>query len=90
MEGIDNPSKTKVNTSVKFSPLRPFSCFCPLVITKKGGGRWRFDVKLEALEPPPDDVIVIESPLHKPASVAFRLRNYTNAYAEFDAFFDSE
>merc|ERR1712194_432985 len=36
------------------------------------------------------DIIEIESPLNKPASVAFRLCNHTASYAEFDAFFDSD
>lgn len=62
-----------------------------MVVNKvTGGGRWRFLLQLEAGEPEVDDTIEIESPLNKPASVAFRLCNHTNAYAEFDAFFDAE
>merc|ERR1711920_444960 len=34
--------------------------------------------------------ISIQSPLNKPASVAFRLSNHSSVYAEFDAFFDAE
>lgn len=63
---------------------------CNLLINQASGGRWRFDLKLEATEPEVDDTISIQSPLNKPASVAFRLCNHTNAYAEFDAFFDAE
>ncbi|OLQ10590.1 Sodium-driven chloride bicarbonate exchanger [Symbiodinium microadriaticum] len=40
-----------------------------LVITRASGGRWRFDLKLEATEPEVDDIISIQSPLNKPASV---------------------
>eukprot|EP00438_Fugacium_kawagutii_P004741 Skav210691 [mRNA] locus=scaffold346:149724:159460:+ [translate_table: standard] len=36
---------------VNFSPLRPFVALCNLVITRASGGRWRFDLKLEATEP---------------------------------------
>merc|ERR1719171_2147341 len=79
-----------VYLAVNFHPLRPFVAICNLVITKSSGGRWRFDVKLEATEPEVDDIIPIQSPLNKPASVAFRLCNHINAYAEFDAFFDAE
>jgi hypothetical protein len=82
--------KTKIHLAVKFSPLRPLVCLCNLVISKASGGRWRFDVKLEATEPEVDDVIQIQSPLNKPASVAFRLCNHSTAYSEFDAFFDAE
>jgi len=80
----------EVSLRVRFAPLRPFVALCNLVITRASGGRWRYDVKLEATEPEVDDTISIQSPLNKPASVAFRLCNHTNAYAEFDAFFDAE
>jgi len=82
--------KQQISLRVRLAPLRPFVALCNLVITRASGGRWRFDVKLEATEPEVDDTISIQSPLNKPASVAFRLCNHTNAYAEFDAFFDAE
>jgi len=82
--------KSQVSLKVRFSPLRPFVAMCNLVITRASGGRWRFDVKLEATEPEVDDTISIQSPLNKPASVAFRLTNHSSVYAEFDAFFDAE
>merc|ERR1719440_741626 len=82
--------KQQISLRVRLAPLRPFVALCNLVITRNAGGRWRFDVKLEATEPEVDDTISIQSPLNKPASVAFRLCNHTNAYAEFDAFFDAE
>ncbi|CAE7358857.1 CFAP47 [Symbiodinium natans] len=80
----------QVMLKVNFSPLRPFIALCNLVITRASGGRWRFDLKLEATEPEVDDVISIQSPLNKPASVAFRLNNHTSVYSEFEAFFDAE
>jgi len=80
----------RVSLAVRFVPLRPFTCLCSLVVSKASGGRWRFDCRFEATEPDVDDTITIESPLNKPASVAFRLANHTPAYAEFDAFFDAE
>jgi len=83
-------SESQVSLKVRFAPLRPFVALCNLVITRASGGRWRFDVKLEATEPEVDDTISIQSPLNKPASVAFRLSNHTSVYSEFDAFFDAE
>jgi len=83
-------SISQVSLKVNFAPLKPFVALCNLVITRASGGRWRFDVKLEATEPEVDDVISIQSPLNKPASVAFRLCNHTSVYAEFEAFFDAE
>lgn len=82
--------KAQVSLKVHFAPLRPFVAMCNLVITRASGGRWRFDLKLEATEPEVDDTISIQSPLNKPASVAFRLSNHTSVYSEFDAFFDAE
>eukprot|EP00927_Polykrikos_kofoidii_P033789 TRINITY_DN28631_c0_g1_i1.p1 TRINITY_DN28631_c0_g1~~TRINITY_DN28631_c0_g1_i1.p1 ORF type:complete len:1661 (+),score=302.97 TRINITY_DN28631_c0_g1_i1:478-4983(+) len=82
--------KHQVGLKVRFSPLRPFIANCNLVITRASGGRWRFELKLEATEPDVDDTISIQSPLNKPASVAFKLCNHTSAYSEFDAFFDAE
>jgi hypothetical protein len=83
-------NKERVSLKVNFAPLRPFVALCNLVITRASGGRWRFDLKLEATEPEVDDTIVIQSPLNKPASVAFRLSNHKTVYSEFDAFFDAE
>jgi len=85
-----NTDRQKIAVHVRFYPLRPFLAMCHLVVAKVSGGRWRFELKLEATEPEVDDVITIESPLNKPASVAFRLCNHTNVYSEFDAFFDAE
>jgi hypothetical protein len=85
-----NGTNSQVSLRVHFAPLRPFVALCNLVITRASGGRWRFDVKLEATEPEVDDTISIQSPLNKPASVAFRLSNHTSVYSEFDAFFDAE
>jgi len=79
-----------VSLLVKFAPLRPFTAMCNVVVTRSSGGRWRFDLSLEATEPEVDDTILLQSPLKKPASVAFRLCNHTPAYSEFDAFFDAE
>ncbi|CAE8643317.1 unnamed protein product, partial [Polarella glacialis] len=51
-----------VRLKVKFAPLRPFVALCNLVITRASGGRWRFDLKLEATEPEVDDTISIQLP----------------------------
>jgi len=86
-----NSGGDKITVGVHFAPLRPFASLSHLVFKKTvGGGRWRFNLSLESLEPEVDDIIEIESPLNKPASVCFRLCNNSAAYAEFDAFFDAE
>jgi len=80
----------RIALNVKLRPLRPFSALCNLVVSQAGAGRWRFDVKIDVAEPDVDDLIVIESPLNKSASVAFRLTNATAAYAEFEAYFAAD
>lgn len=90
-DSAERPKKDhQLSLHVQFTPLKPFVAHCGLAITRNTGGRWRFDLKIEATEPDPDDTISIQSPLNKPASVAFRLCNHTTAYAEFNAFFDAE
>ena len=72
---------------MRFEPLRPFKTNTEFIIYKSSGGRWKFNVIFEALEPEVDDTIVIQSPLHKTSSVSFKLNNHLKSYAEFIAFF---
>ncbi|CAM9548186.1 unnamed protein product [Chrysoparadoxa australica] len=72
---------------VSFDPLRPFHAAVDLVILRKSGGRWRYEVKLEATEPAPDDSISIEAAVKSSGSVAFRLCNRYLGYAPFQAYF---
>lgn len=56
-------------------PLKPFKTLVELLIYKASGGRWKFNLMLDALEPDVDDKIVIESSLNKTASAMFKLSN---------------
>merc|ERR1712003_129709 len=51
------------------------------------GGRWRDKISLEASAPDVDDVIAIESALHRTSSVVFELKNIDKEDAPFEAFF---
>lgn len=64
---------------MEFLPLKPFRNSAELMIDKVSGGRWKFIFDFEATDPDVDDNIVIESPLQKTSSVAFRLPNNTPA-----------
>lgn len=44
---------------MRFEPLRPFKASAEFVVYKSSGGRWKFNVVFEALEPEVDDTIVI-------------------------------
>jgi len=75
---------------MRFEPLRPYKTHAEFVVYKSSGGRWKFNVIYEALEPEVDDIITIQSPLHKTSSVSFKLNNHLKSYAEFQAFFTTD
>jgi hypothetical protein len=75
---------------VRFEPLRPFKTIVEFLIYKSSGGRWKYNIMLEALDPDVDDTIIIESQINKSHSVAFKLTNQLKAFAEFEAFFTPE
>ena len=72
---------------VVFEPLRPFSAHFELIVNKQSGGRWRFDVQVDATEPDVDDEITIEAMLNRTSSVSFKLTNQFASYAHFEASF---
>jgi hypothetical protein len=72
---------------LRFEPLRPFKTTVEFIIYKSSGGRWKFNMVFEALEPEVDDTILIQSPLQKTSSVSFRLSNHLKTMADFSAFF---
>ena len=76
--------------TLRFEPLRSFKTNLEFVIYKSSGGRWKFNMVFEAMEPEVDDVIVIQSPLQKTSSVSFKLTNHLKAFAEFTAFFTAD
>lgn len=86
---ITNPDDPIV-FDLRFEPLRPFKAQTELCIYKSSGGRWKFNVIFEALEPEVDDVIIIQSPLHKTSSVSFKLTNHMKTFADFHAYFTSD
>lgn len=79
-----------VQCQLIFAPMRPFSTAVQLLVTRNSGGRWPFEVQLNAQEPDPDDTIVVEAALKTTATVAFKLQNRFDAYAPFQAFFSAD
>lgn len=88
-ERIHSP-EDPLEFALRFEPLRPYKTNCEFVVYKSTGGRWKFNMILEAHEPEVDDVIAIQSPLHKTSSVSFKLNNHMKSYAEFTAHFTAE
>jgi len=80
-----------VRYHVVFEPMRPFTTSVQLFVKRVGsGGRWPFELQLDATEPEPDDRIVVEAALKTTGAVAFTLSNRFEAYAPFQAFFSSD
>lgn len=44
---------------LRFEPLRPFKSQVEFIVHKSSGGRWKFNVIFEALDPEVDDIITI-------------------------------
>ena len=76
--------------ALDWRPLRPARIGAALVVRKQSGGRWRYDLALEAGEPEHDDVIHIEAAMNKTAAVSFRLGNAFDTDVPFQAFFTPE
>ncbi|RLO09335.1 hypothetical protein DYB28_008629, partial [Aphanomyces astaci] len=72
---------------VRFDPLKPIRLTVALVVKKRSGGLWRFDIHLDASDPVVDDVLTIESALNQTSSVSFKLTNQFRESAPFQAEF---
>ncbi|CAM9334154.1 unnamed protein product [Discosporangium mesarthrocarpum] len=75
---------------VSLEPLKPFHAVVELVVVRNTGGRWRYEIKLEATEPAPDDTISLQAGVGDKASVVFRLSNRYLSYAPFQAHFTTD
>ena len=80
----------KIGLNIKFFPLRPFKTDCEIIIDKQNAGQWIYNCILEATEPEPDDVINIQSSLHKTSTVCFSLNNLFTKNSRFIAFFSHD
>jgi hypothetical protein len=60
---------------MKFLPFKPMSTRVNLVLDRKSGGRYKYELNLDSCMPDVDDVIVIESTINKASAVKFRLKN---------------
>ena len=75
---------------VEWAPLRPLHTTATLELSLPSGGRWRYEMRLEAAPPVPDDVITIEAVPRERAAVSFRLANAFAREAHFDAHLSAE
>ena len=85
-----NKIDKKLPLDVKFYPLRPFKNDVELILRKKSGGQWVYNIILESTEPDPDDIIHIKASLGKESYVAFKLQNVFTKEANFIAYFSHD
>ena len=90
VKNIISSPQEPLEYQVRFEPLRPFKTQVELIIYKSSGGRWKYNIVLEAQEPDIDDTITIQSPLNQTKSLRFKLTNQFKSWAEFEAFFSPE
>jgi hypothetical protein len=79
-----------IRYQVTFEPMRPFSTSLLLVVVRSSGGRWPFEIQLDAADADVDDTISIEAALKTTSVVNFRLVNRIAAYSPFQAFFSTD
>jgi hypothetical protein len=75
---------------VEFAPLRPFQGIAQLLIHRKNGGLWRYELQLESLVGELDDTIDVQSSIGRTERVSFRLSNIFAHQAQFEAYLTSE
>jgi hypothetical protein len=85
----DEPARADIAIRYRllFEPLRIFTTDVELIVVCMNKGRWRADVQLEALEPPPDDTISLNAKVGESDKVAFRLTNRFLGYSPYEAYF---
>eukprot|EP01064_Diplonema_japonicum_P004662 TRINITY_DN13060_c0_g1_i1.p1 TRINITY_DN13060_c0_g1~~TRINITY_DN13060_c0_g1_i1.p1 ORF type:complete len:2889 (+),score=686.18 TRINITY_DN13060_c0_g1_i1:67-8733(+) len=90
VEPTQQDATVKMDYVVTFTPLRTFAATVELLIRKKSGGLWRFELHFESLPPVPDDLILLEAAVAQRGSVAFTLKNIFTEEQPFRSYFTSD
>jgi hypothetical protein len=69
------PKTRSLRFAVAFRPKRAVSCSIDFLVNKASGGRWRFPIHLEAIEPDIDGSVVVEANVNEKAEAVFSLAN---------------
>jgi hypothetical protein len=77
------PSLQRVGLSLR--PMVPLRAEGVVVVSRRGGGRWKFPLSVSVDPPAPDDTIRVEAAVHTTTSVAFRLQNFKSGPTPFRA-----
>jgi hypothetical protein len=72
---------------LSFRPRRAMDCSVDLLVSKASGGRWRFPIHLEAVEPEIDGTIQVEAHVGSASVAVFSLPNPEPAPTGFTAYF---
>lgn len=83
---ISDPSQPLRYKAI-FAPRRSFKTTADFIIHKSGGGRWRFELALHALEPEVDGTLVIEAQVGNKGTLHVPISNSTTEPMPYKAFF---
>ena len=81
------PKTRSLRFAVAFRPKRAVSCSIDFLVNKASGGRWRFPIHLEAIEPDIDGSVVVEANVNEKAEAVFSLANPDPEACAFTAYF---
>lgn len=81
------PKTRSLRFAVAFRPKRAMSCSIDFLVNKQSGGRWRFPIHLEAIEPEIDGTVVVEANVNEKAEAVFSLANPDPEACAFTAYF---
>jgi len=91
------PVETRINSptqpltyKVRFAPQRMFNADVEFIVHKNSGGRWRFEMQLQASEPDLDGVLTIEAAMDQTATVPIQLFSSSDKPQPFTASFTSD
>ena len=92
MEALDSSLSCSrpLRFKARFAPQRVLSTSCDFVIAKASGGRWRFEVQLEASEPELDGIISIEALVAHTETAYFKLASPSAKPCKFTAAFTAD
>jgi len=86
-----DPAITSADVPLRFAlvfePQRALSTACDFIISKASGGRWRFEIVLEAAEPELDGTIQVEAYVNSVSEAVFLLSNPEPVASTFSAYF---
>jgi len=75
LKNILSDAEEPLEFNIRFEPFKPFKTQIEFLVYKATGGRWKYNILLDAKKPDLDDIITIECEMNRQAKVSFKLCN---------------